>query len=87
MRPPNVTIPKTEAALPSNQYATDFELASGKNFLLAGAFAVAVMVSLRDPNGDFDPFSGETTLEKNRGFFNGDFLSNWRGVEVDCFMH
>ena len=31
VRPPNITIPNTLAALPSNQYATDFELVSGKN--------------------------------------------------------
>jgi hypothetical protein len=35
VRPPNTTIPKTDAALPNSQYATDFELVSGKNFLAA----------------------------------------------------
>lgn len=34
VRPPNTTIPKTDAALPKSQYATPFELVSGKNFLL-----------------------------------------------------
>jgi hypothetical protein len=30
VRPPNTTIPNTLAALPRSQYATDFELVSGK---------------------------------------------------------
>jgi hypothetical protein len=30
VRPPNTTIPKTDAALPNNQYATDLELIFGK---------------------------------------------------------
>lgn len=37
VRPPNTTIPKTLAALPSSQYATDFELVSGKELLFAFA--------------------------------------------------
>lgn len=35
VRPPKTTIPKTETALPSSQYATDLELVSGKELLLA----------------------------------------------------
>jgi hypothetical protein len=34
VRPPNITIPNTDAALPNSQYATLFEVVSGKNFLL-----------------------------------------------------
>jgi hypothetical protein len=43
-------MPKTLAALPSNQYATDLELVSGKNFFFV-TFCVRAMVWLRPVNG------------------------------------
>jgi len=34
VRPPNTTIPKTDAALPNNQYATGLEVVFGKNSVI-----------------------------------------------------
>ena len=44
-------MPKTLAALPRSQYATDLELVSGKNFLL-DALSPLLMVWLSEVNGD-----------------------------------
>ena len=99
MRPPNITIPKTLAALPNNQYATPFEEDSGKNFLLdalAFSFWALEIVWLKDPNGDgfldvpAPPSCKAAGLLFNRMFRNNvDFkgMVLWRNVGRDCFMH
>lgn len=51
VNPPNTTIPKTLAALPSSQYATILELVSGKPFLLE-AFSAFDIVWLRELKGE-----------------------------------
>lgn len=40
VRPPKMTIPKTLAALPSSQYATDLEFSSGNDELLASSLTL-----------------------------------------------
>jgi hypothetical protein len=42
--PPNTTIPNTLAALPSNQYATDLDVVSGKNLFLAVSSALSLAI-------------------------------------------
>jgi hypothetical protein len=51
VRPPKTTIPKTLVALPRSQYATDFELVSGKNFLRAEVFTLPTFW-LSEANGE-----------------------------------
>lgn len=43
VRPPNTTMPKTLAALPNNQYATDFDVVFGK-LLDRGALSAVVPI-------------------------------------------
>ena len=91
VRPPKTTIPKTDAALPSNQYATGFEVVSGKNLLLAAAWLVLVFILwLRNANGEdfLYVFSGaalvlvllnRTVLEMDDG--------NVLNAGIDCLTH
>ncbi len=52
MRPPNTTIPKTEAADPSSQYATVFKEVSGKKPCLTFSAVTGFdIVLLREANG------------------------------------
>lgn len=56
--PPNTTMPKTLAALPSSQYATDLELVSGKKAFFARVdLALMPIVLLSEPSGDAVPFA------------------------------
>jgi hypothetical protein len=55
-------MPKTLAALPKSQYATDLELASGKNFLLAVLSALPIDW-LKDASGGATPTESEPPCE------------------------
>jgi hypothetical protein len=57
VKPPNITIPKTLTALPSNQYATVFEDVSGKKDVFTGAFTAGRLFPIfcpSDPSGVFE---------------------------------
>lgn len=61
VRPPNTTIPKTLAALPKSQYATDFELVSGKELFL-NLSASSTIVLLNETRGEDEPPVTEAIL-------------------------
>jgi len=61
--PPNMTIPNTLAAEPSNQYATDFELVSGHDELFDEVDLVFVAMSCANaPSGDVDDDDGGAAI-------------------------
>lgn len=82
-----MTIPKTDAALPNSQYATDLEVVSGKNFCFTSFSSVIDILSLRDRSGEAlgSALSGTVVL-LNRTFLREDF---WRLRKVgnDCVRH
>jgi len=70
VRPPNTTIPKTLAALPNSQYATDFELTSGK-LLFALAELIAPVDSAAIPPNDLEE------IEEN-------LVGLWKKFDLHC---
>lgn len=49
VKPPNITMPKTLAAEPSSQYATDFELVRGQDEALGSLEALAWVLEVDAP--------------------------------------
>jgi hypothetical protein len=65
VKPPKTTIPKTLAALPSNQYATDLELCSGKLVLDFSVFPAPIR-SLSEARGE-EPGADKDELLRAHG--------------------